>query len=169
MRKERDIEELARIAVDCGLQAHKELGPGLLESVYEAVLSYSLAGQGILVERQRPIAIEYQGMILNEGFRADLLVEDQLIIELKSVDQLAPVHGKQLLTYLRLARKPLGLLMNFGAATFREGLRRIVNNHTNVAASPLRVNRTTSVRLIVEQNQLLIVVAVGICGCGLSK
>ena len=138
---ELDVEELARLTVDCGLKAHKELGPGLLESVYEAVLAFSLERRGVMVERQRPIDIEYEGVILSEGFRADLLVGGRLIVELKSVERLHPVHGKQLLTYLRLARQPLGLLMNFGAPTFREGLRRIVNNHQDVASSTLRVNQ----------------------------
>jgi iron complex transport system substrate-binding protein len=79
-------------------------------------------------------------MALGEGFRADLLVDGRLIIEIKSIDRLAPVHGRQLLTYLRLAKQPLGLLMNFGGETFREGLKRVVNNHTNFASSRLRVN-----------------------------
>ena len=135
MGSERDIEEIARLAVD------KELGPGLLESVYEAVLAFSLERHGLFVERQKPIDIIYHGVTLSEGFRADLLVERQVIVELKSIERLAPVHGKQLLTYLRLARLPLGLLMNFGAGTFREGLRRIVNNHTKVETSTLRVNQ----------------------------
>src|SRR4051812_28248055 len=137
----RDVEELARIAVDCGLKLHKELGPGLLESVYEAVMQASLVRRGLVVERQRPILIEYDGMILGEGFRADLLVEGQLIIEIKSMDRLAPVHGRQLLTYLRLAKQPLGLLMNFGGETFREGLKRVINSHGPFAPSRLCVNQ----------------------------
>lgn len=137
----RDLEELARVAVDCGFKIHDALGPGLLESVYEAVFAASLARRGVVVERQKPIDIEFDGMVLREGFRADLLLEGRLIIELKSIEQLAPVHGKQLLTYLRLAKQPLGLLMNFGASTFREGLKRVVNNHTDFASSRLRVNQ----------------------------
>ncbi|HEX5183790.1 MAG TPA: GxxExxY protein [Allosphingosinicella sp.] len=137
----RDVEELASIAIDCGIRLHKELGPGLLESVYEAVMAASLARRGLKVDRQRPIQIEYDGMVIGEGFRADLLVEDRLIIEIKSIERLAPVHGRQLLTYLRLARQPLGLLMNFGGETFREGLKRVVNNHGPFASSRLRVNR----------------------------
>lgn len=143
----RDIEELARLAVDGGLKVHKELGPGLLESVYEAVLAVNLARSGLTVERQKPVNIEYEGMILGEGFRADLLVDGRLIIELKSIERLSPLHGKQLLTYLRLLNQPLGLLMNFGAATFREGVRRIVNNHTDFGSSPLRVNQIPMVRI----------------------
>jgi GxxExxY protein len=102
---------------------------------------------GLSIERQKPVNIEYEGMILGEGFRADLLVEGRLIIELKSIARLAPLHGKQLLTYLRLLNQPLGLLMNFGAATFREGVRRIVNNHTDIASSPLRINQIPPIRI----------------------
>lgn len=146
-----DIEELARLAVDCGFKLHKELGPGLLESVYETVLAASLERIGLKVDRQRPIMIEYDGAVLGEGFRADLLVEGQLIIEIKSLEKLAPVHGKQLLTYLRLAKQPLGLLMNFGGETFREGVKRVVNNHQDFASSRpsrLRVNQPDFVQII---------------------
>ncbi len=125
----RDVEDLARIAVDCGLRVHKGLGPGLLESVYEAVMAASLLRAGLAVERQKPIVIEFDGLILGEGFRIDLLVEGQLLIEVKSVERLAPVHSKQLLTYLRLSGRSLGLLMNFGGDTFREGVRRLANNY----------------------------------------
>jgi GxxExxY protein len=138
----RDIEELATLAIDSGFKIHKELGPGLLESVYEAVMAASLARGGLMVERQKPIEIEYDGMMLGEGFRADILVEGRLIIEVKSIERLAPVHGKQLLTYLKLAKQPLGLLMNFGGETFREGLKRVVNNHDSFASSRLRVNQS---------------------------
>jgi GxxExxY protein len=124
-----DVERVARIAVDCGLRVYKALGPGLLESVYEAIIEASLLRAGLAVERQQPIPIEFDGLILREGFRADLLVEGLLLIEVKSVERLAPVHAKQLLTYLRLSGCPLGLLMNFGGETFREGVRRIANNY----------------------------------------
>lgn len=130
-----DVEELATIAVDCGFKIHEALGPGLLESVYEALLAQALTRRGLLVERQKPIPIRFEGIVLDEGFRADLLVERRLLIELKWVERTAPVHGKQLLTYLRLMELPLGLLINFGAATFREGVRRVVNNHGALAAS----------------------------------
>ena len=123
-----EIEGLATIAVDCGFKLHQRLGPGLLESVYEAVLADSLARRGVAVERQKPVPILFDGITINEGFRADLLLEAALLIELKSVERLTPVHGKQVLTYLRLLDMPLGLLMNFGAATFREGIERITNN-----------------------------------------
>jgi GxxExxY protein len=127
-----DVEGIASVAVDCGFKIHQGLGPGLLESVYEAVLQQSLVRRGLAVERQRPIPIVFDGLAVDEGFRADLLIEGKLLIELKSVEHLAPVHGKQLLTYLRLMDLPLGLLMNFGGATFREGIKRVVNGRSRV-------------------------------------
>ena len=130
-----EIERLATIAVDCGFRVHEGLGPGLLESVYEAVLAYSLGRRGLAVERQRSVPIRLEGVILDEGFRADLLVEGKLLIELKSVERTAPVHGKQLLTYLRLMDLPLGLLMSFGAATFKEGIKRVANNRSSLRLS----------------------------------
>jgi len=141
------VEELARLTIDCALKIHRDLGPGLLESVYEAVLASSLVKNGLSVGRQVPIAIEYEDLAFGEGFRADLLVEGRLIVEVKSIDRLMPVHGKQLLTYLRLARQPLGVLLNFGGATLREGIRRIVNNHTEVASSRLRVNQSRPMQI----------------------
>ncbi len=124
----RDIEELAGIAVDCGLRLHRDLGPGLLESVYEAILAMQLARRGLAVERQKVLPVEFDGVALADGFRVDLLIDGQLIVKVKSVERLAPVHSKQLLTYLRLANQPVGLLMNFGGETFREGLKRVVSN-----------------------------------------
>lgn len=136
----RDVEELARAAIDIGLGVHKLLGPGLFESVYEAVLALELSKAGLSVVRQAPISIEYEGMPLGEGFRVDLLVEDRLVIEVKSVERLSPLYVKQVLTYLRLLESPLGLLMNFGGETFREGLKRVVNNHRE-PSTRLRVNQ----------------------------
>jgi GxxExxY protein len=124
-----DVEDLARIAVHCGFQLHKELGPGLLESVYEILLFESLTEQGLAVERQKAIPITFKGRILDEGLRADLLIEGRLLIELKSTESHSPVHAKQVLTDLRLMDLPLGLLMNFGAATFKEGVRRLANDY----------------------------------------
>jgi iron complex transport system substrate-binding protein len=123
------LENLATIAVDCGFRLHEELGPGLLESVYEVCLFEALRERGLLVERQKPIPIRYKGIVLAEGFRADLLVENCLLIELKSTEARAPVHAKQVITYLRLLNLPLGLLMNFGAPTFKQGVRRLANNY----------------------------------------
>lgn len=130
------IEQLARVAIDCGLHIHTELGPGLLESVYEALLAERLSRSGYVVERQKLLPVEVDGLILSDGYRVDVLVAGMLIIEVKSVERLAAVHSKQLLTYIRLARQPVGLLMNFGAETFREGLRRIVNGPADIIAFP---------------------------------
>ena len=136
-----DIEAVAAQAIDCGLRIHRDLGPGLLESVYEQVLAASLTRHGLKIERQKPISFTFEGMQFADGFRIDLLVEGQLIIEIKSVETLSKMHGKQMLTYLRSMQQPVGLLMNFGGATFKEGIRRIVNNHTSFASSRLRVNQ----------------------------
>jgi len=118
---------IAREIVDAAYHVHKALGPGLLESVYETVLSFELEKRGLRVSRQVPVAVVYEGMKFDEGFRADLIVNDRVIIELKSVETIAAVHKKQLLTYLRLADKKLGLLINFGSAFIRDGITRVVN------------------------------------------
>lgn len=137
----KDVEELSAIVVDCAYRLHVEVGPGLLESVYEAVLAKMLEGRGLRVRRQVPVPVRLMGLTFDEGFRADLIVDEVLLIELKSVEQFAAVHAKQVLTYLRLMNLPLGLLINFGAPTFKEGIKRIVNNHHDIATSRLRVNR----------------------------
>ena len=120
--------EIAKIIVDVAFQIHKRLGPGLLESVYETLLSYELKKRGLKVERQVPVAIVFDGIRFDEGFRADLIVEDKVIVELKSVENVVPVHKKQLLTYLRLTDKRLGLLINFGSELIRDGISRVVNS-----------------------------------------
>jgi GxxExxY protein len=122
-----EIEELARLTIDCGFRIHKELGPGLLESVYETVLAASLTKAGLMVERQKAIPIVFEGITIVDACRGDIVVEGALIVEVKSLERLAPVHAKQLLTYVRLMEQPVGLLMNFGCETFREGLKRVVN------------------------------------------
>lgn len=124
-----DLEALAKTAIDCGFQLHKDLGPGLLESVYEVLLSEALRDIGLFVERQKIIPISYNGRLLEQGFRADLLVEGGLLIEIKSTEKHASVHAKQVLTYLRLMKLPLGLLMNFGMETFRDGVKRLANDY----------------------------------------
>lgn len=124
-----DVEEMAKVAIDCGFNLHRETGPGLLESVYEILLFEALRDAGLFVERQKPIPIHFRGRILDEGFRADILVERRLLIELKSTERHAPVHAKQVLTYLRLMDLPLGILMNFGMETFRDGIKRLANNY----------------------------------------
>lgn len=137
-----DVEELSAIVVNAAFHIHCELGPGLLESVYESVLGRALEKQGLQVERQKNVAFEFDGMYFDDGLRLDLLINGRLVVELKSVETLASVHPKQLLTYLRLLDLPLGLLINFGAATFKEGIKRIVNNHEIFAPSHLRVNQS---------------------------
>ncbi len=137
----RNPEELSAIVVDCAYHLHVEVGPGLLESVYEVVLARMLEDRGLVVRRQVSVPIRLMNYSFDEGFRADLIVEDVLLLELKSVENLAPVHSKQVLTYLRLLGMPLGLLINFGAATFKEGIRRIVHQHRDFASSRLRVNQ----------------------------
>jgi GxxExxY protein len=122
-----ELDEITGAIVDTSLRIHRELGPGLLESVYEAVLASALERRGLTVRRQQPIAFSFDGVSFDEGFRADLLVEEQVIVELKSVERLARVHLKQLLTYLRLADRRVGLLVNFGAPTLKEGLHRVAN------------------------------------------
>ena len=123
------LEELARIAVDCGYRLHRDVGPGLLESVYELLLAESLRDAGVVCSRQIPVPITYKGVVIDNAFKADLLVEEMLLIELKSNERNHPVHGKQVLTYLRMMGLPLGLLMNFGQATFKGGLQRVANNY----------------------------------------
>jgi len=141
-----NVEEVSAVVVDAAFHLHKELGPGLLESVYEAVLARMLDRRGLRVERQQPIAFDFDGMHFSEGLRVDLLVERCMVVELKSIEMLAPVHAKQLLTYLRLLNLSLGLLINFGAPTFKEGVKRVVNNHRDFASSRLRVNSEPIVR-----------------------
>ena len=119
--------KIAKLIVDAAYSVHTKLGPGLLESVYEKALAYELEKRGLSIKRQCPIPIQYDGLVFDEGFKADIIVEDSVIIELKSVESIAPVHKKQLLTYLRLANKRLGLLINFGAPLIKKGIFRIVN------------------------------------------
>ena len=133
------IDKVSGDVVDLAVRLHKALGPGLLESVYETVLAGKLVELGYRVDRQYPLGFEFEGTRFEGAFRVDLLVDNRLIVEIKSIDKLAAVHAKQLLTYLRLAKQPVGLLLNFGGETMREGIRRLVNNHDPLRASaPLR-------------------------------
>ena len=118
---------IATDVVDAAVHIHQTLGPGLFESVYTRVLAYELRKRKHRVETEVPIPIVYDGHVINDAFRADLIVEDCVILELKSVDHISPVHRKQLLTYLKLADKRLGLLLNFGAARMKDGVVRLVN------------------------------------------
>ncbi len=118
--------ELAKLAIGCGLKVHKTLGPGLLENAYLECLVYELGKLQLKVEKQKAIPLIYDGVKLEVGYRADLVVEEKLIIELKAVESLTDVHLAQLLTYLRLADCKLGLLMNFNTLLFRDGVRRVI-------------------------------------------
>jgi GxxExxY protein len=119
--------EIASLVMDAAFLIHRELGPGLLESVYEVVMARQLTDMGLAVERQVPVAIRFKEMYFDEGFRADLFVEQKVIIELKSIERLQPVHSKQLLTYLRLTGCRLGLLINFGENLLKDGFKRVAN------------------------------------------
>jgi GxxExxY protein len=137
----RDIDAITGDVIDVSLRIHRELGPGLLESVYETVLAGKLIEMGYLVNRQKPIDIEFEGNRFDAAFRADLLVDNRLLVEIKCVDSLNKAHLKQLQTYLRLTKQPVGLLINFAGATLKEGLRRVVNDYTPSASPRLRVNQ----------------------------
>ena len=119
--------EISKIVVDCAYKIHTTLGPGLLESVYKAVLIYELEQRRLKVEFEQPIPVVYESVKLDLGFRADIVAENKVVIEVKFVEALAPVHSKQLLTYLRLMDKRLGLLINFNVALIKDGIKRIVN------------------------------------------
>ncbi|MEG8016169.1 GxxExxY protein [Sphingomonas sp. 22R3R2A-7] len=125
-----DIEAAASDVIDVSLRLHRELGPGLLESVYETVLAAKLTSLGYRVERQRSVSIDFEGLHFDAAFRIDLVIGNRLLVEIKSVERLNAAHAKQLLTYLRLTKQPLGLLINFGGETLKEGLRRVVNGYT---------------------------------------
>ena len=122
-----EINQVAQQIVDAAYHIHTRLGPGLLESIYEPILTRVLEQRGLMVERQRPIPLEFEGLQFKEAFRADLIVERSVVVELKSIEHLAPVHAKQLLTYVRLLDLRLGLLINFGAPLIKDGIKRIVN------------------------------------------
>lgn len=129
-----EIDDITGIIIDKSMQLHKNLGPGLLESVYEAVLSHLLVKAGLNVERQKPVDFVYEGLSFSEGFRVDLLVENMVVVELKSVEKLSPVHSKQLLTYLRLLNLEVGLLINFGGQCLKKGFTGLL-----ITTHPLRL------------------------------
>ena len=123
------IDEITDAIVGESIRIHRELGPGLLESVYEKVLAAGLTRKGLLVAAQVPVAIKYDGLVIDAAFRVDLLIEKTVVIEIKSIEQLTKLHAKQLLTYLRLMEQPVGLLLNFSGFTMKEGIRRLVNDY----------------------------------------
>jgi GxxExxY protein len=137
----REMDDVTGAIISTAMRIHSDLGPGLLESVYETVLASALTRRGFHVVCQQPMNFEYDGMSFSGGFRADLVVESSVIVELKSLERLAPIHGKQLLTYLRLTNLRVGLLINFGAESLKDGLHRIVNDLPASASPRLRVNQ----------------------------
>lgn len=131
MKEENSTNQIDRIAkevVDAAFKVHSSLGPGLLESAYETCLAHELTKRGYRVERQKAQPVIYDGLEIEVGYRLDLLIEDLIIIELKAVEQLAPIHQAQLLTYLKLSSKQLGFLMNFNVPMIKDGIRRIANH-----------------------------------------
>jgi len=121
--------EIGKVVVDCAVRLHMELGPGLLETVYEVLLAHMLQEAGLRVERQVSIPIEFRGIRFDEGFRADIVVEEKVILELKSVESVSKAHKKQVLTYLKLTGKKLGYLLNLGEELMKDGISRILNGH----------------------------------------
>jgi GxxExxY protein len=134
------LDDITGEIVDAAYKLHTGLGPGLLESVYEVVLARDLMRRGLRVERQKPVSFDYDGLHFEAGLRIDLLIESSVVVEIKSVEALLPVHTKQVLTYLRLLKLSVGLLINFGAPTLKEGVHRVVNGLTPSASPRLRVN-----------------------------
>lgn len=122
-----DENQISREIVDSAVLIHRELGPGLLESVYEAVLAYELQQRGLTAQRQVPVPIEYMGIRFEEGFRADLIVNDLVVVELKSVSEITAAHRKQIQSYVKLRKLRLGLLLNFGSALMKNGIVRVAN------------------------------------------
>lgn len=137
----RDLDEITGNIVDSAYKLHKRLGPGLLESVYEIILEKDLQNAGLFIERQKSVSFKYEGIQFNDAFRMDLVVEKLIVVELKSTETNSPVHAKQLLTYLKLMNLPVGLLLNFGMATMKEGVHRVVNNYQASEGSILHVNQ----------------------------
>ncbi len=123
------IDEISAIVVDEAIAIHRELGPGLFEIVYEAILCGRLETRGLKIARQVPVPLVFDGQSFEAAFRIDILVEDKLVLEIKAVEQLSKAHAKQLLTYLRILKQPVGLLLNFSGATMKEGIRRMVNDY----------------------------------------
>jgi len=125
-KKSESFDLLSRRVIGCAIEVHRSLGPGLLESAYEQCLAHELGLAGIDFERQVPAALEYKGLMIECGYRMDLLIEETVVVELKSVDQILPVHEAQILTYMRLTQKKIGLLINFNSRVLKPGIKRYV-------------------------------------------
>lgn len=127
-RNRAEIDRIAGEIVDASIAIHRALGPGLLESAYEACLLYELRERGLVVEKQVPLPVTYKGVRLEAGYRLDIVVENEVIVEIKSVDDLAPIHTAQLLSYLKLSHRKVGFLINFNVELVKNGIKRIANN-----------------------------------------
>jgi GxxExxY protein len=123
------VDEISAIVVGEAIAIHRELGPGLFEIVYEAILAGRLEARGLRIARQVPVPLVFHGQSFEVAFRIDIFVEEKLVLEIKAVEQLSKAHAKQLLTYLRILKQPVGLLLNFSGSTMKEGIRRMVNDH----------------------------------------
>jgi GxxExxY protein len=133
----RDINEITGEIVDAAYRLHSRFGPGMIETAYRLILAHDLERRGLHVEQEKQVTFEYQGLSIANAFRVDLLIEQSVVVELKSLEKLAPVHTRQILTYLRLLDLPIGLLINFGEARLNDGLHRIVNNRASRAEASI--------------------------------
>jgi len=137
MEEKDRLDQVTRRIIGAAIEVHKCLGPGLLESAYESCLAFELQQRGLKVERQKPLPVHYKDVELDCGYRLDLVVEDAVIVEIKAIEQLAPIHEAQLLSYLRLSRKTVGLLINFHVRILKNGLKRIVDRFPDSASSAI--------------------------------
>jgi GxxExxY protein len=141
-----EINEITDRVIGAAIEVHRHLGPGLLESAYEECLCYELSRSGLRFERQVPLPVEYKGLRLDCAYRLDLLVEGSVLVELKAIEELLPIHKAQVLTYLRAARKQVGLLINFNVEVLKNGLSRIVNEYIGEPPRDLRVLRASALK-----------------------
>ena len=136
MEEKERLDKISDGIIGAAIEVHRELGPGLLESAYEACLAFELIDRGMRIEQQKSLPVTYRGIQLDAGYRLDLLVEDAIIVEIKAVDQLAPIHQAQLLSYLKLSSCHVGLLINFNVKVLKQGIKRVVNNYPESLRSP---------------------------------
>ena len=134
-----EFDRLSNVIIGAGILIHKTVGPGLLESAYEACMAFELTSQGIQTERQKPLPLQYKGVRLDCGYRLDMLIEGKIILEIKAVAKLDPIHDAQMLTYLRLTECPIGLILNFNVVKFKDGIKRVVNGYVSESSRPSRL------------------------------
>ena len=133
------LDQISRKIIGAAITVHRALGPGLLESTYEACLAYELVQLGLKVERQKELPVRYRGVVIDCGYRMDLIIEDAIVVEVKSIEQLLPIHQAQVMSYLRLSGLRVGLLLNFNVRILKQGLKRIVNEFPGSAVSAVRL------------------------------